>query len=385
MKYLLLLTRSLFIATTILLTVIIANGTDCTPIARLLRDETSGACGFGNSDWLSKDGYWYVTWPDGTYDEPIAHGGGRCSWQSRCETLPMLDSIYCWPDFYPPVTTKWGDFSILIENKVIEEVTTRCGVSIFVEVRKSCVSNGRTTVNKNHICAWGDGGGGGGEVCQYDDSGCEDCVPDDGLAWQNCWNLEAQWFGVPYCSCSDPSPILVDVSGNGFRLTSRENGVMFDLNVDGTKNKIPWTTTGTDDSWLCLDRDGNGTIDNGAELFGNFAPQPEPPLDQEKNGFLALAEYDKPVNGGNGDGSITQSDAVFGSLRLWQDRNQNGISEPSEFLSLQAAHVAAIECDYKLSKRTDEYGNNFRYRAKVKDTKETQVGRWAWDVFLVAR
>jgi hypothetical protein len=222
-----------------------------------------------------------------------------------------------------------------------------------------------------------------GDLCQHDDTGCEDCTPDDGTDWQNCRNLEAYWSGSPTCRCSDPSPILVDVLGNGFKLTSRASGVGFDLNNDGSNNKVPWMAPSSDDAWLCLDRDGNGRIDNGAELFGNFTPQPEPPLGQEKNGFLALAEYDKVANGGNGDGVISQSDAVFGSLRLWQDINHNGISETSELLSLQAAQLAIIEFEYKLSKHTDEYGNEFRYRAKVKDTKDAQVGRWAWDVFLV--
>ena len=95
----------------------------------------------------------------------------------------------------------------------------------------------------------GGGGGGFGGVCQYDDTGCEDCVPDDGLAWQNCRNLEAYWAIFPTCRCSDPSPILVDLSGNGFNLTNRANGVMFDLNNDGIKNYIQWTTALTDDAW----------------------------------------------------------------------------------------------------------------------------------------
>lgn len=203
-------------------------------------------------------------------------------------------------------------------------------------------------------------------------------------AWWVMWCSDVDWEACRCVGYIDKTPVLIDVPGNGFSLTDATNGVNFDLDADGSPDATAWTAAGSDDAFLVLDRNGNGTIDNGVELFGNATPQSSPPAGQRTNGFLALSEYDKPAHGGNGDGVISKKDAIFGSLRLWEDSNHNGVSEASELHALKEIGVALIELDYKLSKRTDEYGNQFLFRAKVKDKKGNQVGRWAWDVVFVA-
>ena len=194
------------------------------------------------------------------------------------------------------------------------------------------------------------------------------------------------YWDFEWCQCvpNYGSPVLIDVAGDGFRLTDLGGGVNFDLNGDGAAERLAWTAAGSDDAWLALDRDGNGAIEGGRELFGNFTPQPEPAAGMERNGFAALAVYDGPAQGGNADGVIDSRDAVFPSLRLWQDADHDGVSRPGELYTLPALDVARLHLSYKESKRVDEHGNRFRYRAKADDARGAKAGRWAWDVFLVA-
>jgi hypothetical protein len=224
--------------------------------------------------------------------------------------------------------------------------------------------------------------------CTWQYSGNPGCDPYEAslCTYPNLWREETckcDWRSGECGGGENCTPVVIDVNGDGFALTDIARGVVFDLNGDGYAGWLPWTSVDSDDAWLVLDLNGNGKIDSGLELFGNFTAQPGPPTGQEKNGFLALAEFDKPENGGNGDALITNTDNIFSWLRLWQDTNHNGISEADELHTLGEAGLATLDLKYKESKRTDEHGNKFRWRAKVRDVNGAQVGRWAWDVILV--
>ena len=105
-----------------------------------------------------------------------------------------------------------------------------------------------------------------------------------------------------------------------FPLTTREAGVLFDLNGDGRLEQFAWTTPDTATAFLAIDRNGNGTIDSGQELFGDAT------LPNVGNGFAAL----RLMGQHNNVGGINAEDELYAKLLLWTDRNHNGYSEAGE-------------------------------------------------------
>jgi hypothetical protein len=186
---------------------------------------------------------------------------------------------------------------------------------------------------------------------------------------------------LPECKVKLPSPVILDLNGKGFDLTSAQGGVLFDISGTGNPVQIAWTASGADNAFLALPG-LDGLVHNGQQLFGNFTPQP---ASDHPNGFAALAVYDLPENGGNGDGVIDSRDAVFASLRLWIDANHDGICQPEELYTLPSLGVNSISLKYALSEKEDKYGNDFRYRALVNpdDPDASRVDRKAYDVFFV--
>ena len=214
----------------------------------------------------------------------------------------------------------------------------------------------------------GGGGGGGGECIDLDG----ECDPYN----DNCCEpYGCDGSGV----CTNLDPIILDLTGRGYQLTSAANGVRFDFYGKGAPIQMAWTAAGWEGGFLALDRNGNGRIDDASEMFSNITPQ-SATSGSVGNGFLALAVYDLPANGGNGDGWIDVKDAIYPKLLVWVDKNHNGISEPDELLSLKQAGIQAISLKYSPSKWKDAFGNTFRYHAQSRtNTSPDQV---VWDVLL---
>ena len=189
-----------------------------------------------------------------------------------------------------------------------------------------------------------------------------------------------QSWSPQYCECyTYPSPILIDTDGSGFHLTSASEGVLFDFFGNGKPIQISWTAPGSTNGWLALDRNGNGKIDSAKELFGNITEQPQ---STDPNGFLALAVFDEPQNGGNGDGIIDSHDAIWPKLLVWIDANHDGISQPEELHHLDEVGIHSIGLMYRESRRVDEYGNEFRYKGRLDPDRGDNVNRVIYDVIL---
>lgn len=177
------------------------------------------------------------------------------------------------------------------------------------------------------------------------------------------------------------SPIILDLWGRGFELTNVP--VRFDLNANGTAEETMWTKENKGVAFLAVDRDGNGTVDSGLELFGDNTRL----FSGEKAvlGYIALAEFDLEALGGNFDGYISPEDLIWSALRLWLDDNHNGLSEPDELLTLSQAGVLSLEYDYQIMWRQDRFGNIFRARSRalIEGRNGRPQTRRTYDVFFV--
>jgi hypothetical protein len=244
--------------------------------------------------------------------------------------------------------------------------------------------------------AWIYGGGGDTQCWQGSDEGswCKDYAPTSvaqaalppgyfgwyegytkhwGISQNYEWYLfntryTALYAGQPGGPPLDDDPCLIDENGQecvspilipltraqAIKLTSTAEGVLFDLNADGVVEQTAWTASDSRVAFLAMDRNGNGVIDSGSELFGNKTTP------GASNGFAALAALNTSL-GGIARAVLDNSQPLMAKLLLWEDANHNGISEVSE---LQPATnvIADIGMGYSTHNRRDGNNNLFRYR-----------------------
>jgi hypothetical protein len=246
---------------------------NCIPwIAGCSEHHTSDCSTAGRTDVcdgnLYKSQAFLVAFPDYTTIQTtpaLLQGYGQTTTSWKCSTIgnyPVFPRLECWPIFYKPVLTD-GGFVAREKDNLVVALPSNCAMGQKYH-EYGCSNELSTTMYPteadayHRCCPTKCNGGGGGDECP-----------------PTCTDL-------PY----DPmSPIVVDVNGEGYELTDLLHGVIFNLTGQGAQ-RISWTDPKRGNAWLALDRNGNGAIDDGSELFGNNTPQPKVP-GVSPNGFLA--------------------------------------------------------------------------------------------------
>lgn len=174
----------------------------------------------------------------------------------------------------------------------------------------------------------------------------EECQEDPEYYWD---------YGTESCIPLN-TPILIPLArAQAIKLTSAADGVLFDIDADGALDRVAWTQADANVAFLAIDRNGNGSIDNGAELFGNHT------VPGALNGFDALEQMNRALNGGVLTAYIDMTQPLYARLLLWVDRNHDGVSQPDELRGLDPL-LSAIGLGYRAHNRRDGHGNLFRWR-----------------------
>ena len=159
-------------------------------------------------------------------------------------------------------------------------------------------------------------------------------------------------------------PLALDLDGDGIETVATKGfaGALFDHRNQGIRTATGWVSA--DDGLLVRDLNGNGIIDNGAELFGDNTKLADGSF--AKHGYAALAELDS-----NGDNIINAADAAFQTLRVWQDLNQDGISQTNELRTLEELGIQSLDLAYKDVNKNLGNGNTLAQQGSYTKTNGT--------------
>lgn len=186
----------------------------------------------------------------------------------------------------------------------------------------------------------------GDEACEIGES--RECVDAGGLSgFQTCDDVEGEGTWSDCVSSAASTPLVLAFEGQRVEYVTAMAGA-FDLSGLGASVATDWPTAAT--PWLALDRDGDGAIGGGEELFGSATKLASGA--RADNGFSALVELDS-----DGDGWITPADEAWSRLVLWSDADSDRVSSAGELTSLASRGVTGIAVRYERAPRCDDRGN----------------------------
>jgi len=168
------------------------------------------------------------------------------------------------------------------------------------------------------------------------------------------------------------SPLVLAFDDEQAPNANKSSSFVLDKNFQPKNSKISWPTFNREMYFLALDKNKNGVVDNGDELFGDIGGY--------KNGFESLASHDL-----NKDGVIDAKDEVFSQLTLWKDSDHNGVCKKSEVRSLASMGVKSINLSYKNDVRQLGGGRGSLLgpgEFSFVDKKGVSKRGWVWDIFL---
>ncbi|WP_166764569.1 calcium-binding protein, partial [Xanthomonas arboricola] len=176
----------------------------------------------------------------------------------------------------------------------------------------------------------------------------KEAIKDVADWFEDAWSDTAKWWGDRFDELGDSlrdmfdrarnfvprrDPLVIDLDDDGIETVEANGSILFDHDGDGVKSGTGWIKS--DDAFVVMDRNGNGRIDDGSELFG--ADTDLSSGVKASSGFSALADLDS-----NKDGFFSSADRHFGDVRLWRDLNQDGISQSNELFTFESLNVSRI-------------------------------------------
>jgi hypothetical protein len=278
-------------------------------------------------------------------------------------------------------------------QSLMEESGSITGAPLYVHETATADQGGLTTASGSSVASASAEGGGAVTRCAT----CSFTMTLSGPGGTFSFSQTPRWstkqsytntcpaHSVPVNSCGapkslinpcGPSPILIDTQGQGFHFTdpAKLDGYVT-FRFGGQLKRVSWPDWRYENGWLVLP-DANGVVDDADDLFGNYTAHSNADYTPFKNttdpnGWLALAFYTQPSQGGSGSGVIDRGSRVWNKLRIWKPKHchlkpdEACVALDSELFRLDELGIHAISTVYTVVDQVDKIGNQCSFVALI--------------------